>query len=151
MANAIARPLLLLIFVLTSTSAFASELLSANEMFNAIAVNGKLTLYNIYFDRKKADIRPESRPAINEIAVLLRKKPNLQLYIVSHTDNDGELDFNMTLSKHRAMAVAGALIEQYGIEPYRLAPYGVGPLAPVAGNDTEAGRSRNRRIELIPR
>ena len=71
--------------------------------------------------------------------------------MVGHTDNQGGLDYNMDLSRRRAGAVVAALTEQHGIAADRLRPAGVGPLAPAATNDTEEGRSLNRRVELVKR
>jgi len=71
------------------------------------------------------------------------------LHVVGHTDNVGALAGNMTLSKQRADAVAGALVSKYTVVASRLQASGVGPLAPVAANKTDDGRARNRRVELV--
>lgn len=126
-------------------------LVSAGEMSKAFASTGRVALYGIFFDFNKADIKPESRPAVEEIAKLLKQEPDLKLHVVGHTDNAGGFDFNMGLSKRRAEAVVGALIREYGIAANRLTPNGVAYLAPVAANATEEGRAKNRRVELVPR
>ena len=110
---------------------------------------GKAAVYGIYFDTGKAEIKPESEPALKEIAKLLQADPKLKLYVVGHTDNSGGLDYNMKLSKDRADAVVKALTGKYGIAASRLSAFGVGPLAPVASNQTEEGRAKNRRVELV--
>jgi outer membrane protein OmpA-like peptidoglycan-associated protein len=89
-------------------------------------------------------------PALDEIAKLLKKEPELKLHVVGHTDNEGGLAFNMNLSKRRAEAVVNALVKNYGITAKRLTANGVAYLAPVAVNTTEEGRARNRRVELVP-
>jgi len=69
--------------------------------------------------------------------------------VVGHTDNAGALAGNIDLSKRRAASVVQALTTQYGIPAARLQAYGDGPYAPVASNDSEDGRSLNRRVELV--
>ena len=73
----------------------------------------------------------------------------MKLYVVGHTDNAGSLAQNVDLSKRRAQAVVTALTTRHQVAPARLHADGVGPLAPVAGNDDEAGRAKNRRVELV--
>jgi OmpA-OmpF porin, OOP family len=124
---------------------------SADEMSQAIASKGRVALYGILFDFNKADIKPESRPALEEIARLLKQDPDLKLHVVGHTDNVGGYEFNLGLSKRRADAVVAALAKDYGITAKRLTPNGVAYLAPVAVNTTEEGRAKNRRVELVPR
>jgi outer membrane protein OmpA-like peptidoglycan-associated protein len=71
------------------------------------------------------------------------------LHVVGHTDNTGSFDANMKLSKDRASAVANSLGSKHGIAASRLKPYGVASLSPVASNKTEAGKAKNRRVELV--
>jgi outer membrane protein OmpA-like peptidoglycan-associated protein len=71
------------------------------------------------------------------------------LHVVGHTDNVGTLASNMDLSKRRADAVAKVLTAKYSIAALRLGAQGVGSLAPVASNDAEEGRAKNRRVELV--
>ena len=124
-------------------------LVSAEMMEESIKRTGKVALYTVYFDFDKADLKPESKPTIEEIAKLLRRNPELKLYVVGHTDNLGSFDYNMNLSQRRAEAVVRELVEKYGISKDRLKGYGVGPLCPVSSNLTEEGRSKNRRVELV--
>lgn len=84
-----------------------------------------------------------------EIAKLLKADAKLKLYVVGHTDNAGTFDYNLRLSKDRAAAVVTALTAKHGIAAARLLPFGAGPAAPVASNDAEAGRAKNRRVELV--
>ena len=69
--------------------------------------------------------------------------------MVGHTDNVGTMDANLKLSQARAEAVVQALVTKHAIAAARLRAAGVGPLAPVASNDAEEGRARNRRVELV--
>jgi outer membrane protein OmpA-like peptidoglycan-associated protein len=122
---------------------------NAAALSSGIAANGHIVAQGIYFDTAKAVLKPESAPALQEIAKLLSAQPQLKLYVVGHTDNAGTLQANMELSRQRAAAVVKALTGQYGVAPARLQPYGDGPYAPVASNDSEDGRAQNRRVELV--
>jgi flagellar motor protein MotB len=122
---------------------------SAEGLAGDIQRTGHASVYGIYFDTGKADVKPESDAALKEIAKLLQQDAQLKLYVVGHTDNQGALDMNMDLSKRRADAVSMVLAGKYGVTAARLRALGDGPSAPVAPNDTEEGRSRNRRVELV--
>jgi outer membrane protein OmpA-like peptidoglycan-associated protein len=121
----------------------------ASFMSEGIKTSGHVAIYGIYFDFNKAEVKPESEPALKEITKLLQQDPNLKLYVVGHTDNVGAIDYNMKLSQQRAEAVVKELVTKYNVAPGRLAAYGVGPLAPVTSNDTEEGQAKNRRVELV--
>jgi outer membrane protein OmpA-like peptidoglycan-associated protein len=125
------------------------EIVAADVMGNDINSTGHVTVYGIYFDFGKAEIKPESDTAIEQISVLLKNNTSLQLYVVGHTDNVGTIYSNMKLSKDRADAVVNALVIKYGIPAARLKSYGVASLAPVASNDTDEGRAKNRRVDLV--
>jgi len=121
----------------------------AKALADGIHATGHIAVYGIYFDSGKSLVKPESDPALTEIAKLLKGDPALKLNVVGHTDNDGTLDNNMKLSQARAEAVVQALTGKYGIAATRLKAFGVGPLAPVASNDTADGKAKNRRVELV--
>ena len=123
----------------------------ADAKFMAEGINtaGHVAIYGIYFDFNKADVKPESEPALKEIATLLQQDSKLKLHVVGHTDNVGAYNYNMKLSQQRAEAVVRELISKYKIASNRLKAGGVGPLAPVASNDTEEGKAKNRRVELV--
>ena len=123
---------------------------SAGEMSKSMASTGRVALYGILFDTGKAELKAESKPALDEIGKLLKGEPALRLRIVGHTDNQGALDANIALSKRRAEAVNAALVAQHGVAAARLAAFGVADLAPVASNGSEDGRAKNRRVELVP-
>lgn len=112
---------------------------------------GHAAIYGIYFDTDKAVIKAESEAALKEIVALLKNDPSLNVWLVGHTDSSGEFTHNMTLSEERAKAVMTALTGKYGIPAARLSAHGAGPIAPVASNDTEEGRAKNRRVELVKR
>jgi outer membrane protein OmpA-like peptidoglycan-associated protein len=121
----------------------------AEAMGNDINNTGHVSVYGIYFDTGKAEIKPESDTAIAQISNLLKTNESLKLYVVGHTDNVGTIDANMKLSKDRADAVINMLVTKYGVPAARLKSYGVASLAPVGSNDTEEGRAKNRRVELV--
>lgn len=116
---------------------------------NDLKSTGHVAVYDIYFDTGKSVVKPESDAALDEIAKLLNADAGLKVYVVGHTDNVGGMDYNMKLSQTRAEAVMNALVGKYGIATARLKSYGVASLAPVASNDTEEGRAKNRRVELV--
>lgn len=122
---------------------------NADAFSNDIKATGHVSVYGIYFDTGKSEIKPESDAALAEIAKLLKGDAGLKVNVVGHTDNVGGIDSNMELSRARADAVVQALTSKHGIEAKRLRSYGVGPLAPVASNKTEDGKAKNRRVELV--
>jgi outer membrane protein OmpA-like peptidoglycan-associated protein len=122
---------------------------NAEEMGNDINSTGHASIYGIYFDTGKSEIKPESDAAISEIAKLLLSNTVLKLYVVGHTDNTGSFDSNMKLSQDRADAVVKVLTGKHGINAPRLKSYGVSSLVPVKSNDTEDGKAKNRRVELV--
>lgn len=124
---------------------------TADDMGKALDADGRISLYGIHFDFNKSMVKPESRPTLEQIAALLNARRTLKLDVVGHTDNVGGADYNRRLSQRRADAVVAALVEDFGIHDSRLRPSGAGMDTPVAGNDTDAGRARNRRVELVRR
>jgi OOP family OmpA-OmpF porin len=126
------------------------EVVSSLEAFQSgLKTTGHVEVPGIFFDTGKSVVKPESQAAIAEVAKLLNADPSLKVYVVGHTDNVAALDLNMRLSQARAEAVVQALVSQHGIAAARLIARGAGPLAPVAANDTEDGRAKNRRVELV--
>lgn len=122
---------------------------SAEALGKGLFSEGHVPVYGIYFEMGKADIKAESGGTLKEIASLMEKNPTLKVHVVGHTDNAGDLASNVALSKSRANAVVAALTTTYKIAAPRLRADGVGPLAPVASNETDAGRAKNRRVELV--
>jgi outer membrane protein OmpA-like peptidoglycan-associated protein len=122
---------------------------TAAGLADDLAKRGHSALYGIYFDTGKAEVKPESEPALSEVAKLLKQDPGLNLIVAGHTDNVGDFASNMDLSKRRAQAVAQTLTTKYGVMASRLNAQGLGPCAPIASNGDDAGRARNRRVELV--
>lgn len=125
------------------------QVLDMAAMQKSLAESGRVAVYGVYFDTDKAVVKPESKAALDEMGKLLNANPNLKVYVVGHTDNQGTLAGNLDLSQKRADAVVKALESGYKIPAARLSPRGVALLAPVAANDAEAGRAKNRRVELV--
>lgn len=122
---------------------------SAEAWTGDLKTTGHATVYGIYFDTGSAVVKPESEPALQEIAKLLASDPSLKIWVVGHTDSVGGLESNLKLSRERAEAVRAALVGKHGVADGRLLAQGVGPLAPVATNTTDEGKARNRRVELV--
>jgi outer membrane protein OmpA-like peptidoglycan-associated protein len=121
----------------------------AAAMASSIADSGSVAIYGINFDTASSVIKPDSEPAIDEIAKLLTNNPTLKVGIVGHTDMVGDATSNMKLSQARAQSVINELASKHRIAAARLVAFGAGPWAPVASNDTDEGRAKNRRVELV--
>jgi len=121
----------------------------ATSLAGSIGETGKVAVYGIYFDTDKSEIKPESKPALDEIVKLLKNDANLKIYVVGHADNVGTFDHNMKLSLARTDSVVNALVPSGGIAATRLKAYGVASLAPVATNKPDEGRTKNHRVELV--
>jgi OmpA-OmpF porin, OOP family len=122
---------------------------NAAALANDIKQTGHASVYGIYFDTGKADVKPESDATLAEISKLLQQDASLKLYVVGHTDNVGTLASNMDLSMRRGDAVVKVLTTKYNIAAARISAQGDGPTSPVASNDGEEGRAKNRRVELV--
>lgn len=113
----------------------------------SLLVEKKYTMQDaLLFDFGKADLRPEAEPALEKLALVLQKNPTLHFEISGHTDNVGNEESNQLLSEQRALTVYKALIDKK-VAPEQLAWKGFGKTQPVASNDTEEGRQKNRRVE----
>jgi OOP family OmpA-OmpF porin len=103
----------------------------------------------VLFDFDKYDLRPEAYPLLDEAVSVLGQNPDMEVEIQGHTDSIGTAAYNQGLSERRAEAVLDYLVS-HGITSYRLAAKGYGLTQPVASNDTEEGRAKNRRVRLRP-
>lgn len=123
--------------------------LKSGDMSKTISETGRVALYGILFDTNKTELKPESLTTIAEIAKLLNAEPKRRLIVVGHTDTVGSFDSNRDLSQRRAQAVVSTLVAQYHIDARRLLAFGASFSSPTASNDDEAGRAKNRRVELV--
>jgi outer membrane protein OmpA-like peptidoglycan-associated protein len=103
----------------------------------------------IFFKTDKAEILPESIPVVQSVADIMNSHPEFaRVSIEGHTDNQGRKHANMKLSKKRAEAVMSWLAS-HGVAMHRLEAHGYGPTRPIADNDTEEGRAKNRRVQFV--
>lgn len=110
---------------------------------------GKYSTTGILFDFNSAEIKEISLPLIAQIAKVLKDNPQYKFLIAGHTDAEGSDEYNLKLSEKRANAVKNFLIKQHGIPAEQLEAKGLGESQPVADNNTEQGRAKNRRVEFI--
>lgn len=121
-----------------------------NALQAGLVAEGRVTLTGLFFDTGKTELKPESKAQLEAMAELLKNQPTLKAYIVGHTDNVGSLESNEKLSLARAQAVVAALVAPpYKVDAKRLVAKGLASLAPMAGNGDDAGRAKNRRVELV--
>lgn len=132
--------------IVTEVAAMA-QVVSANELLDELNKNGFVALY-INFDTGKAELKQDGTATVKEIATLMKNNPDLKLSVEGHTDNVGNAASNKQLSEARAKSVTAA-ITAAGIDAKRLNAAGFGQEKPVADNRTEAGRAKNRRVELV--
>ena len=109
--------------------------------------NGFVNLYGLYFDFGSANLKAESKPAVDQIAAYMKENPTLNIVIEGHTDNVGTDDANQKLSEQRAITVKNELVKN-GIAETRLSIKGIGAKQPVAENTTITGRAQNRRVTI---
>jgi OOP family OmpA-OmpF porin len=104
---------------------------------------------NVEFDTAKAFIKEEYHNDIKKVADFMKEHPDTKIVIKGHTDSIGKKSYNMRLSRARAKSLRQYLINKFGIDGSRIATIGYGPNKPIASNDTEEGRQKNRRVEAV--
>ncbi len=110
---------------------------------------------NILFDFDKSDIRPNAKPTLQKLSVLLKNYQSSPVIINGHTDSKGSDEYNQSLSERRAEAVKNYVVQNFGINGDRLTPKGLGKTQPIApnskpdGSDDPEGRQKNRRVEVL--
>ncbi len=119
-----------------------------DDLASGLDTNGRIVIYDITFDTGSSEIKPGSYAALRRILGLLQSKADLKLLIEGHTDNVGDASYNQTLSEQRATSIRSWLVSQ-GVDGGRLRAVGKGLTAPIGSNDTEEGRAKNRRVELV--
>lgn len=139
------------LIAVVETKAAQTGLVTANAeaMGKDIEELGRTVLDGLFFEHDKATLKPESAPALAEIARLLGAMDGKSFYVVGHTDATGAFAYNRKLSADRAQAVRDALLRDHAIAADRLEAHGVGPLVPVFSNASDGGRAKNRRVELV--
>jgi OmpA-OmpF porin, OOP family len=135
-------------YQLTVTEVAAmTQVVSANQLLEELNKSGFIALY-INFDTGKAELKQDGIATVKEIASLMKSNPTLKLAVEGHTDNVGDAKSNKILSEARAKSVVAAIVAA-GVDAGRLSAAGFGQEKPVADNRTEAGRAKNRRVELV--
>lgn len=119
----------------------------ADEMKKQLDSAGHVSIYGIYFDFDKSNLKPGSEKMLMEMVKLMKNYPSLKIEIQGHTDSIGSKEYNLKLSDQRAKTVKSFLV-LYGIDQARMTAKGYGLSKPVASNETEEGRALNRRVEL---
>ncbi len=120
----------------------------AVPLYDRMMSDGKFITYGITFDVGKATIKPESMGEINRIVTLMTENPDLKFSVEGHTDSTGNPASNQTLSEQRSQAIVAKLVE-LGIAQDRLTAVGKGQNSPIADNNTDEGRAKNRRVEFV--
>jgi len=131
---------------LTSIRIAESE---TDVMYDALLKKGRWVTQGILFATGKAEVQPESRPVLKEIASTLKQHADLKILVEGHTDNVGSAASNLSLSDARAAAVKAALVADFGIEADRVTTKGFGDTKPAMPNTTAVGRAQNRRVEIV--
>jgi outer membrane protein OmpA-like peptidoglycan-associated protein len=122
----------------------ASEAASVTREGNLLAVTFKS---DVTFDTNSTVVKPGLQTEIKRVAVILNQYPKTLVRVEGHTDSVGSNDYNIGLSKRRAYAIERLLVQR-GITENRIESVGFGESKPVATNSTEAGRLKNRRVEI---
>lgn len=130
-------------------SVAAASLAASQAGLDDLVLKGSIVLDGLEFDSGATTLGAGPFPILSELAAYLAANPSLQIALVGHTDSVGSRDGNIRISRARAASVRDRLVERYGVNASRLRAEGMGYLAPVASNLTEAGRDRNRRVEAI--
>lgn len=122
---------------------------SPDDIAEALKKDGRVAISaGVLFDTDSAKLTSNAEDVVARIATVMKEHPDLKVAVVGNTDDTGDFNYNLQLSERRAKAFVDALVKR-GVAANRLAAVGVGPLIPVASNDTPEGRAQNRRVELV--
>ena len=113
-----------------------------------VTLNRSFTFDELQFDPGSANLSPVSNAQLEQLAAVLKAYRTVLISVAGHTDNKGDASANLRLSAERAAAVKQALVGQ-GVPSTRVTDEGFGSERPIASNDTEVGRAKNRRVELV--
>jgi OmpA-OmpF porin, OOP family len=112
-----------------------------------IVVGKVVTLKDIFFESNRSELLPRSYVELDKLVQILRENPKMEIEVIGHTDNVGDVNYNLTLSRRRSTQVMEYLIRN-GIEANRLQANGFGSGQPIFSNETEESRQMNRRVEF---
>lgn len=128
--------------------------LEGNKMYNQVRVHvlyeaeDNFTIENLNFEQGSAKIKPESYEILDKLAVYISNRPDERYQIAGHTDADGSETYNLDLSTERAKNVRQYLVA-IGVSADQLSFKGYGESSPIEANNTEEGKAKNRRTELV--
>lgn len=118
------------------------------EIFENLGVGKRFRLSNLYFEQSSSQIKPQSFPQLDKLVNTMKLNPKVKLEIVGYTDNNGDPRLNLALSHFRATVVSNYLFNK-GVAANRIKAIGKGQEEPIAPNDTEENRTKNRRVEFV--
>ncbi|PLK42884.1 OmpA family protein [Emticicia sp. TH156] len=118
-----------------------------DNYFKSIEIGKPIKLENVFFDQSQPIIKPQSYTELDKLVQMLKENPKVNIEIIGHTDNVGDPRLNLYLSELRAKAVSNYLFNK-GVSASRMTSSGKGQQQPVAPNDTEETRQKNRRVEF---
>ncbi len=134
----------------TQTAAtIATDVSADSDLASVLASAGRVVLADLEFRPGSSELGDGPFQTLDDLAAWLAANPEATVVLVGHSDNVGGLEDNIRLSERRAAAVVAALTNDFGVSGARLASRGVGYLSPIASNDTDEGRLRNRRVEVV--
>jgi len=120
-----------------------------DDIAKALKKDGRVAISGgILFETDSAKLAPSAADLVRRVADMMKNNPDVKVAVVGHTDSTGDYKYNLQLSEQRAKAMVDALVKD-GVAATQLAAVGVGPLSPVASNETSEGRAQNRRVELV--
>ncbi len=122
---------------------------ATGDLGAAMSTIGRFILADLTFDTGSAALGPDRFDTLAALAAYLNDAPSARVALVGHTDAEGSLTANIAISQERAISVMDRLVSDHGVDPAQLEAKGIGYLAPIASNQTEEGRTRNRRVEAI--
>ncbi len=125
--------------------------LAPSDLIKSLEVAGHVILSDLAFETGSANLAAGEYTSLKTLADYLRVQPDATITLVGHTDNVGSLEGNQALSERRAQSVLRDLIDTHGVSSKQVSAQGVGYLAPIASNETEDGRTANRRVEAVLR
>lgn len=135
--------------ITTSTKAPPPTTVAAGPVGEQLEATGSASLSDLVFKRGKVELGDGDFASLEALASYLATRPDRTVVLVGHTDSEGSLDGNISLSRRRAQAVVNRLVDQFGVDPRQVSANGVGYLSPRASNLTEDGRALNRRVDVI--
>jgi outer membrane protein OmpA-like peptidoglycan-associated protein len=133
----------------TTMPAPAPQAKSSNPIGERLSSEGSVILEGVSFAPGSSSLEDLDPAMLTDLAQFLSANPEIDVAIIGHTDTSGSLEANIALSRKRAESVRTYMVEKLGVSAGQIAAHGAGYLAPIAPNQTEAGREKNRRVEVM--